>query len=270
MIVIILILILIFLFVLSIENVSELDYDNKYDVGILAIFKNEEMVIEEWIEHYIWQGVDHFYMIDNGSTDNSKYKLLPYIKRGIVTYYYLPEKYKQSDHYNYVYKDRSKRECKWLIICDIDEYIYNRQKNDTIKDYLNRLDYNDTGSVLIHWTMFGSNGFVKQPSNIRKSFVYCSKNNNNKNFDYHKSIINTLHTYHLNVHDHKHNKNIIRYPPGLKLNHYAIMSVEYFQKVKMTRGDSYNINSENIRDMNYFHSYDKNEVLDDELKNLSS
>jgi len=173
------------LFILSTNkdenNVSKIDY--KYDLGILAIFKNEEMVIEEWIEHYIWQGVDHFYMIDNGSTDDSKDKLLPYIKRGIVTYYYLPEKYKQSDHYNYVYKNKSKKECKWLIICDIDEYIYNRQKN-TIKDYLNRLDYNDVGSVLIHWTMFGSSGFVKQPSNIRKSFIHCSKNENKNHKNY--------------------------------------------------------------------------------------
>jgi GR25 family glycosyltransferase involved in LPS biosynthesis len=242
---------------------------NQYDVGVLAIFKNEEMIIEEWIEHYIWQGVEHFYMIDNGSTDGSKNKLIPYIDRGIITYYYLPEKHKQSDHYNYVYNNRSKKECKWLIICDIDEYIYNRQKR-TIKDYLNALNYNDVGAILIHWTMFGSNGFIKQPPNIRKSFIYGSKNNYDKNFNNHKSIINTLYTNHLNIHDHihTHSKNIIKYPSELKLNHYAIMSLEYFQKVKMKRGDVSTIHSENIRDMNYFYNYDQNDVLDDELASL--
>ncbi len=33
----------------------------------------------------------------------------------------------------------------------------------------------------------------------------------------------------------------------------------------MTRGDADNINSDNIRDMNYFKEYDRNEILDDEL-----
>lgn len=55
-------------------------------VGLLAIIKNEGMVIQEWIEHYIWQGVSHFYIIDNGSTDNTHKVLLPYIQKGIMSY----------------------------------------------------------------------------------------------------------------------------------------------------------------------------------------
>ena len=47
-------------------------------VSVLAIFKNEGMNIKEWIEHYIWQGIEHFYLINNDSTDNYKKILLPY------------------------------------------------------------------------------------------------------------------------------------------------------------------------------------------------
>ena len=41
-----------------------------YYLSILAIFKNEAMNLKEWIEHYILNGVEHFYLINNGSTDN--------------------------------------------------------------------------------------------------------------------------------------------------------------------------------------------------------
>lgn len=27
-------------------------------------------MIHEWLQHHLWQGVDHFYLLDNGSTDD--------------------------------------------------------------------------------------------------------------------------------------------------------------------------------------------------------
>ena len=42
----------------------------KYFLSVGAIFKNESAALEEWLNHYIKEGVDHFYLIDNGSTDN--------------------------------------------------------------------------------------------------------------------------------------------------------------------------------------------------------
>ena len=32
---------------------------------IVAIFKNESHILEEWIQHYIKEGVQHFYLINN-------------------------------------------------------------------------------------------------------------------------------------------------------------------------------------------------------------
>ena len=37
---------------------------------LVAIFKNESHILQEFINHYIKQGVDRFLFIDNGSTDN--------------------------------------------------------------------------------------------------------------------------------------------------------------------------------------------------------
>ena len=41
-----------------------------YKLSVGALFKNESHSIKEWIKHYLYHGVEHFYLIDDGSTDN--------------------------------------------------------------------------------------------------------------------------------------------------------------------------------------------------------
>jgi hypothetical protein len=90
----------------------------KYYLSVLAIFKNETMNLETWIQHYLWQGVEHFYLIDNGSTDNPLSILDKYIKDGLVTYYYTPIRHQQVEHYRYMYEFYNiKRETKWVAVC---------------------------------------------------------------------------------------------------------------------------------------------------------
>jgi hypothetical protein len=238
----------------------------KYTLSLLIICKNEGMIIDEFVKHYQWQGVDHIYLIDNGSTDNMKDVLKPYIDEGYVSYYYLDEPHKQVAHYNTVYA-YMKNETKWLIVCDADEYIYNRNKDENIASYVNKLDSNEISSIELNWKMFGSSDYKTQPiNNIRTSFTWRQKNINSDL----KSIVSTKLTSKILIHSHEYIKtNAINNPPELALNHYAIMSEEYFKKVKMTRGDVYNKEVQNIRDMKYFEAYDHKEEYDDELKNLT-
>jgi len=46
-----------------------------FKLSVLAMFKNEGMIIEEWFKHYLDEGVEHFYLIDNGSTDDYESKI---------------------------------------------------------------------------------------------------------------------------------------------------------------------------------------------------
>ena len=41
-----------------------------YFLSIGAIFKNESHGLEEWLLNHLNEGVEHFYLINNGSTDN--------------------------------------------------------------------------------------------------------------------------------------------------------------------------------------------------------
>ena len=36
-----------------------------YYLSILAQFKNETMNLKLWLDHHLWQGVQHFFLIDN-------------------------------------------------------------------------------------------------------------------------------------------------------------------------------------------------------------
>jgi len=99
-------------------------------LSVMAIFKNETMNLKVWLDHYLWQGVEHFYLIDNGSTDTPLEILQSYIDNGLVTYFYRPEKYCQVEHYRNVYDAENIREkTEWLCICDLDEFFLELKKN---------------------------------------------------------------------------------------------------------------------------------------------
>jgi hypothetical protein len=235
----------------------------KYDLALLLTTKNDSSILEEYIKHYIWQGVEHFYIIDNGSEDNTKEMLSGYINNGLVSYYYYPEKYKQIENYNKVYHLEARRDTKWLIVCDSDEYIYNRFKGFTIRNYLDGLDYNEVCAVTIPWKVFGSSGHSTQPWSIRTAFLWRKKDVGELS----KSIVNTSLTCELNIHYGYYvpNTKIIESPNELALNHYAIMSKEYYIYVKMPRGSAAR---NNFRNLTYFNQYDFKEYYDEELKNL--
>ena len=52
------------------------------------------------------------------------------------------------------------------------------------------------------------------------------------------------------------------------MNHYQIMSKEYFGNVKMTRGEPSGHPGALIRDWNYFKNRDHRDEMDDELVKL--
>jgi len=56
-------------------------------------------------QHNTTQGADHFYLIDNNSTDEPLRILQPYIDRGLVTYVRRDEKYRQLENYWFMFTE---------------------------------------------------------------------------------------------------------------------------------------------------------------------
>lgn len=127
----------------------------KYAISICSFFKNEAKYLREWIEYHTLIGVDHFYLYDNGSRDRSFEVLLPFIKKGLVTCVYWPDRmpYHQEENeeglsswalstklpaYENAVKYQALDETEWLIPLDVDEYLVPVRANclnDVLKHY---------------------------------------------------------------------------------------------------------------------------------------
>ena len=71
-----------------------------FSVG--AIFKNEGHCIVEWLNHYLDEGAEHFYLIDNGSSDDFFLKITPYFDK--ITLIKDDSKHSQTRLYNEIFK----------------------------------------------------------------------------------------------------------------------------------------------------------------------
>ena len=74
-------------------------------LAFVLIAKNEATYIKEWLDFHIKQGVSHFLIYDNESTDNFREVLRPYIGAGQVTYHFIKGKRRQVDAYNMALHD---------------------------------------------------------------------------------------------------------------------------------------------------------------------
>ena len=61
-----------------------------YDLAVTAILKDEGHYLKEWLDYHLLAGVDHFYLYNNDSTDNQAEVAAPYVKAGLVDYFFLP------------------------------------------------------------------------------------------------------------------------------------------------------------------------------------
>jgi hypothetical protein len=241
------------------ESNSETNLENK--ISLLGIFKNETMGLKLWIEHYIKQGVEKFYLIDNDSNDNPLEILQSYIDEGIVKYFFLPEKGQQLEHYMRVFdSEQLADKTKWLIICDLDEFYYGVPNNLSITID----EFDDYDLIYSNHRNFGTDGLEKHPENILKSILYREDNLGGDTFTkyiFKPKALNNLND--IKVHKVENIDNYVNENDKIRLNHYPIQSLEYFQKVKMTRGDVYH--SYNARDMSYFNQLLKDKTTEDRV-----
>ena len=95
-------------------------------LAFACIAKNESPYIEEWINFHHKQGVSHFFIYDNESTDNFRDVLKPYIESGLVTYRLIKGKCRQCDAYNMALANYG-RNFKYMGFIDCDEFVFVRK-----------------------------------------------------------------------------------------------------------------------------------------------
>ena len=265
-----------------------------------SIFKNEAHILEEWFQHHLHHGISHFYMINDGSTDDYLSVMQPYIDKGIVTLY-------QNDVPRYrlgrsrdiwtKYLIQHLPHCTWLALIDLDEFLWSPKSVD-LRHVLK--PYEAFGYIEVNWVMFGSSGHVDQPPSVVKGFTkrgpYACKmwhkmpegalvpdfwpvEKSEDNRYYYdvvsgpKCIVNTKFTLKFDVHGAETTTPAVNLSyrtnyenPDLLINHYFCQSEQYWKEVKCKRGELCYY-EDNYRDMDIFELWnqDTNSVEDTRL-----
>jgi len=182
----------------------------------------------------------------------------------------------QDTKYNHFFQKHLNK-TKWFGILDLDEFLYSPIEVD-IKKILKK--YENETQLQINWVHFGSNNFDKQPTSVVSNFIHRGEYNSIKNgpngrYNSYKSIVKTSGNIQLGIHSHFYNNNSIgknvsfdEENTPLLINHYAIQSKEYWQNIKMKRGDvNYYYDQQGWdRNMQLFNDMDVNDILDERLK----
>src|SRR5580704_11938377 len=95
-----------------------------YKLSIGCMFKNESHCIKEWILHYLHHGAEHFYMVNDGSTDDFLSIIEPYMT--YITLFHAQCDYflgRQRYMYN-TYILPHIKETHWLLMVDMDEFVW--------------------------------------------------------------------------------------------------------------------------------------------------
>jgi hypothetical protein len=230
---------------------------DRKQLGVLAIMKNEALNLREWIAHYLWQGVDRIFLIDNGSTDGGPDSLRADLSQGRLELFSRPEPHRQCAHYHSVFVEaRIWEKVEWLIMADLDEFWYSPGSNlaNTLSDV------RDLDLVYANWRIFGSSGHQNHPPSVRRNFIHrhpqLGGHVNTKWICRTDAITDTRQ---LDIHKVRgiDSSRVVSDNERFHLNHYPIQSLEYFTKVKMPRGDASSPQYDNVRTSEYFRSYDE-------------
>lgn len=118
--------------------------------------KDEGKNLEEWLDFHRAVGVEHFYLYDNGSTDNTKELCA---LQGDISYFYTDmDMCQMSCYFNAVtaFRDQSR----WMAFIDLDEFLYS-PKGD-LKEQLK--GFEQFPGIAVNEVFYGSNGHETRPA----------------------------------------------------------------------------------------------------------
>lgn len=140
----------------------------RYYLSAMLRAKNEGPYLAEWICHHRAIGVEHFYIYDNGSTDNTDEVLAPFVEAGLVTHVKWPESPitpKGDVHFVETYGHESR----WVAYIDADEFLIPQEGDSLLPILRARESVPGLGVASVN---FGSSFHEKrQPGLLTENFL---------------------------------------------------------------------------------------------------
>jgi hypothetical protein len=136
-------------------------------VCLVAILKDEEPFLDEWIVYHRMLGIDHFFLYDDHPDFPLRELLKPYREYVTVIDWCGMDKtftgrsnqikaYTHAlDHYASTFD--------WVLYLDGDEFVV-LHKHENVQDFL--ADFEDCSAVSLNWHVFGHNGYYDNPEGL--------------------------------------------------------------------------------------------------------
>lgn len=218
------------------------------------IFKDEAAYLSEWLHFYRHVGVDHFYLYDNGSSDNFSEIILPWIGKGLVSYYRAEGPALQLPVYRHCLATSAK-ENQWIMFVDADEFLFSPDMID-LRNFLS--GFESEAGVVANWACFGTSGHQTKPEQlVTQSYTHRCELNFERACNHVKTIVNcgavqdvSWSPHHFIYKDGRVPVNALREAvpgpfsdnvvmEGLRINHYLTKSLdEYRRKILRGRADT--------------------------------
>jgi hypothetical protein len=229
-----------------------------YHLVAVTIFKDESEFLESWIDHYIKEGVDHFYMLDHGSKDNYLDVIRKYPGNMITLVRDSSSKSTPSTHVqreqllNKFFLKQIVRDANWVMVLGIDDYVYPSSFRTCIGNVLNGMEPS-VQTVVLPWKLFGSKVLE---NNTPQDIIVNHLLRREQNFDFRmksalKTIVRVTDSLRLTKHASNANQSVAEHfssgdpfsadvkfswafgnAQPLQLNHYMVVSKSYFHNLQ--------------------------------------
>lgn len=140
----------------------------QYQVAACLLIKDEGRYLPEWLAWHVGQGLEHFYIYDNGSAV-PVIESVPaeYTDKVTVVDFPPPRAHTQMD----AYADCLARfggETEWMAFLDADEF-FRVVDGSTLREFL--ADYPEADAVLAKWVVYDANGQMEDTGGpVRERF----------------------------------------------------------------------------------------------------
>jgi hypothetical protein len=139
---------------------------NKKFLGLIARCK-DEYFINEFCDHYLREGVDSIFIIDDDSNDKSIYNNLTDTRINVIF-----EKGIIKNNYSQQLYEEIRFHFDWIIYVDVDEFITTKKNlSKTIRFELSTF-FKNCECVKIPWVMMSCNGIKNSPENILTTITH--------------------------------------------------------------------------------------------------
>lgn len=247
------------------------------NISIIAIAKNENLYINEWINHHLSLGFDKIIVADNNNSNSEKISDVVNNPNVIIENYHDVIGVQPIAYTELFLK--YKEQFDWIAFIDIDEFIFLDEKyNNNIKNFLSLSPFNEANIIKLCWKIYTTNTELNVKNNNynvidRFKDIHISGEEN-----FAKSIINTSiewHNGHISGHGYyrisenvltsdgnlcDYNHIMINKPKGKPIydnawiNHYPTKTIGEFIKQKYFRGGP-NYNNRRYSRLSYFFKY---------------